>query len=59
MHYAINTCFEVSYVSIFFERQIWITNVSLEYYRATSRTTRSYPSSLDNNVYTPVQKETQ
>ncbi|MFS7989721.1 hypothetical protein Hanom_Chr11g01050201 [Helianthus anomalus] len=43
----------------FFERQIWITDGPLEYYRATSRTTRSYPSSLGNNVYTPIQEETQ
>ncbi|MFS7949931.1 hypothetical protein Hanom_Chr06g00577431 [Helianthus anomalus] len=31
---------------IFFERQIWITDEPLEYHRATSRTTRSYPSPL-------------
>ncbi|MFS7997748.1 hypothetical protein Hanom_Chr12g01145531 [Helianthus anomalus] len=43
----------------FFERQIWITDGPLEYHRATSRTTRSYPSPLDNNVYTPIQEETQ
>ncbi|MFS7959276.1 hypothetical protein Hanom_Chr08g00689221 [Helianthus anomalus] len=30
----------------FFERQIWITDGLLEYHRATSRTTRSYPSPL-------------
>ncbi|MFS8027254.1 hypothetical protein Hanom_Chr16g01496501 [Helianthus anomalus] len=30
----------------FFERQIWITDGSLEYHRATSETTRSYPSPL-------------
>ncbi|MFS7908375.1 hypothetical protein Hanom_Chr01g00082431 [Helianthus anomalus] len=43
----------------FFERQIWITDGPLEYHRATSRTTRSYPSPLGNNAYTPIQKETQ
>ncbi|MFS7983097.1 hypothetical protein Hanom_Chr11g00970511 [Helianthus anomalus] len=43
----------------FFERQIWITDGLLEYHRVTSRTTRSYPSPLDNNVYTPIQEETQ
>ncbi|MFS7912512.1 hypothetical protein Hanom_Chr02g00130781 [Helianthus anomalus] len=31
----------------------------LEYHRATSRTTRSYPSPLGNNAYTPIQEETQ
>ncbi|MFS7939144.1 hypothetical protein Hanom_Chr05g00448291 [Helianthus anomalus] len=30
----------------FFERQIWITDGPLEYHRATSGTTRSYPSPL-------------
>ncbi|MFS7972807.1 hypothetical protein Hanom_Chr09g00849181 [Helianthus anomalus] len=30
----------------FFERQIWITDVLFEYHRATSGTTRSYPSPL-------------
>ncbi|MFS8008403.1 hypothetical protein Hanom_Chr14g01272371 [Helianthus anomalus] len=30
----------------FFERQIWITDGPLEYHRATSRITRSYPSPL-------------
>ncbi|MFS8033097.1 hypothetical protein Hanom_Chr17g01565471 [Helianthus anomalus] len=43
----------------FFERQIWITDGPLEYHRVTSRNTRSYPSPLDNNVYTPIQEETQ
>ncbi|MFS7949355.1 hypothetical protein Hanom_Chr06g00570831 [Helianthus anomalus] len=43
----------------FFERQIWITDGLLEYHRATSRTTRSYPSPLGNNAYTPIQEETQ
>ncbi|MFS7942113.1 hypothetical protein Hanom_Chr06g00484271 [Helianthus anomalus] len=43
----------------FFERQIWITDGPLEYHRATSRTTRSYPSPLGNNAYTPIQEETQ
>ncbi|MFS7925610.1 hypothetical protein Hanom_Chr04g00287071 [Helianthus anomalus] len=43
----------------FFERQIWITDGPLGYNRATSRTTRSYPSPLDNNAYTPIQEETQ
>ncbi|MFS7983333.1 hypothetical protein Hanom_Chr11g00973301 [Helianthus anomalus] len=46
-------------IYFFFERQIWITDRPLEYYRATYRTTRSYPSPLDNNVYTPIQEETQ
>ncbi|MFS7942804.1 hypothetical protein Hanom_Chr06g00492821 [Helianthus anomalus] len=41
----------------FFERQIWITNGTLKYHRATSRT--SYPSPLGNNAYTPIQDETQ
>ncbi|MFS7903041.1 hypothetical protein Hanom_Chr01g00019331 [Helianthus anomalus] len=45
--------------SFFFERQIWITDGPLEYHRATSRTTRSYPSPVSNNAYTPIQKETQ
>ncbi|MFS7945043.1 hypothetical protein Hanom_Chr06g00519321 [Helianthus anomalus] len=31
---------------IYFERQIWITDGSLEYHRATSGTIRSYPSPL-------------
>ncbi|MFS7917620.1 hypothetical protein Hanom_Chr03g00191251 [Helianthus anomalus] len=44
---------------IFFERQIWITDGPLEYHRATSRTTRSYPSPLGNNAYTPIQEEAQ
>ncbi|KAM0020579.1 hypothetical protein Hdeb2414_s0025g00668671 [Helianthus debilis subsp. tardiflorus] len=44
---------------LFFERQIWITDGPLEYHRATSRTTRSYPSPLGNNAYTPIQEETQ
>ncbi|MFS7964029.1 hypothetical protein Hanom_Chr08g00745291 [Helianthus anomalus] len=43
----------------FFERQIWITDGQLEYHRATSRTTRLYPSPLGNNAYTPIQEETQ
>ncbi|MFS7952189.1 hypothetical protein Hanom_Chr07g00604061 [Helianthus anomalus] len=43
----------------FFERQNWITDRPLEYHRATSRTTRSYPSPLGNNAYTPIQEETQ
>ncbi|MFS7889826.1 hypothetical protein Hanom_Chr00s000005g01611621 [Helianthus anomalus] len=30
-----------------FEQQIWIAGGPLEYHRATSGTTRSYPSSLD------------
>ncbi|MFS8010470.1 hypothetical protein Hanom_Chr14g01297451 [Helianthus anomalus] len=34
----------------FFERQIWITDGPLEYHRATSRITRSYPSPLGNNM---------
>ncbi|MFS8018968.1 hypothetical protein Hanom_Chr15g01398351 [Helianthus anomalus] len=45
--------------NFFFERQIWITDGPLEYHRATSRTTRSYPSPLSNNAYTPIQEETQ
>ncbi|MFS7960853.1 hypothetical protein Hanom_Chr08g00707961 [Helianthus anomalus] len=47
------------YIFLFFERQIWITDGPLEYHRATSRTTRSYPSPLGNNAYTPIQEETQ
>ncbi|MFS7948617.1 hypothetical protein Hanom_Chr06g00561981 [Helianthus anomalus] len=43
-------------VIFFFERQIRITDRSLEYHRVTSRTTRLYPSPLDNNVYTPIQE---
>ncbi|MFS7908709.1 hypothetical protein Hanom_Chr01g00086311 [Helianthus anomalus] len=43
----------------FFERQIWITDGPLEYHHATSTTTRSYPSPLGNNAYTPIQEETQ
>ncbi|MFS7937221.1 hypothetical protein Hanom_Chr05g00425061 [Helianthus anomalus] len=43
----------------FFERQIWNTDGPLEYHRATSRTTRSYPSLLGYNVYTSIQDETQ
>ncbi|MFS7916101.1 hypothetical protein Hanom_Chr02g00173161 [Helianthus anomalus] len=43
----------------FFERQIWITDAPLEYYRVTSRTTRSYQFPLGNNAYTPIQNETQ
>ncbi|MFS7941171.1 hypothetical protein Hanom_Chr05g00473061 [Helianthus anomalus] len=39
---------------LFFERQIWITDEPLEYHRATSRTTRSYPSPLGYNAYTPI-----
>ncbi|MFS8001118.1 hypothetical protein Hanom_Chr13g01186471 [Helianthus anomalus] len=41
----------------FFERQIWITDGLLEYHRATSRTTRPYPSPLCNNAYTPIEEE--
>ncbi|MFS7921362.1 hypothetical protein Hanom_Chr03g00235921 [Helianthus anomalus] len=37
----------------------WNTDGPLEYHRATSRTPRSYPSPLGNNVYTPIQEETQ
>ncbi|KAF5784703.1 hypothetical protein HanXRQr2_Chr10g0420041 [Helianthus annuus] len=36
-----------------------ITDGPLEYHRATSKTTRSYPSPLGNNAYTPIQEETQ
>ncbi|KAJ0895946.1 hypothetical protein HanRHA438_Chr08g0328951 [Helianthus annuus] len=39
-------CLAFSFVVVsffFFERQIWITDGPLEYHRATSRTTRSYP----------------
>ncbi|MFS8023718.1 hypothetical protein Hanom_Chr16g01454751 [Helianthus anomalus] len=43
----------------FFELQIWITDGPLEYHRTISKTTRSYPSPLGNNAYTPIQKETQ
>ncbi|MFS8006277.1 hypothetical protein Hanom_Chr14g01247331 [Helianthus anomalus] len=36
----------------FFERQIWITDGPTGvYHRATSSTTRSYPSPLGNNAY--------
>ncbi|MFS7976265.1 hypothetical protein Hanom_Chr10g00890431 [Helianthus anomalus] len=42
----------------FFERQIWITDELLEYYRAINETTRSYPSPLGYNAYTPILKET-
>ncbi|MFS7986273.1 hypothetical protein Hanom_Chr11g01008371 [Helianthus anomalus] len=51
--------FNTLFYSFFFERQIWITDGPLEYHRATSRTTRSYPSPLGNNGYTPIQEETQ
>ncbi|MFS7948505.1 hypothetical protein Hanom_Chr06g00560781 [Helianthus anomalus] len=44
---------------IFFERQTWITDGLLEYHRTTCRTTRSYPSPLINNAYTPIQEEIQ
>ncbi|MFS8028993.1 hypothetical protein Hanom_Chr16g01517101 [Helianthus anomalus] len=55
MFYWINT-------SLFFffflsERQIWITDGLLQYHRATSRTTRSYPSPLGNNAYTPIRRK--
>ncbi|MFS8008520.1 hypothetical protein Hanom_Chr14g01273771 [Helianthus anomalus] len=53
----ISDCFR-SITIFFFERQIWITDGPLEYHRATSRTTRSYPSPLGNNAYTPIQEET-
>ncbi|MFS7907245.1 hypothetical protein Hanom_Chr01g00069001 [Helianthus anomalus] len=43
----------------FFLTANWITDGPLEYHRATSRTTRSYPSPLGNNAYTPIQEETQ
>ncbi|MFS7984357.1 hypothetical protein Hanom_Chr11g00985551 [Helianthus anomalus] len=33
-------------VFLFFKRQIWIIDGTLEYHRATSGTTRSYPSPL-------------
>ncbi|MFS8030482.1 hypothetical protein Hanom_Chr17g01534581 [Helianthus anomalus] len=33
-------------VNFFFERQIWITDGPLQYHRATSGTTRSYPAPL-------------
>ncbi|MFS7942751.1 hypothetical protein Hanom_Chr06g00492091 [Helianthus anomalus] len=36
----------LTFFFFFFERQIWITDGLLEYHRATSRTTRSYPSPL-------------
>ncbi|MFS7899415.1 hypothetical protein Hanom_Chr00s056836g01783301 [Helianthus anomalus] len=54
---AENAHSENIYIYIF-ERQIWITDGALEYHRATSRTTRSYPSPLDN-AYTPIQKKNQ
>ncbi|MFS7940929.1 hypothetical protein Hanom_Chr05g00470101 [Helianthus anomalus] len=53
--FFLNTCTLCFF--FFFERQIWITDGLLEYHRATSRTTRSYPSPLDNNAYTPIQEE--
>ncbi|KAJ0669651.1 hypothetical protein HanPI659440_Chr17g0703531 [Helianthus annuus] len=31
---------------------------SMEYHRGTSKTTRSYPSPLGNNAYTPIQEKT-
>ncbi|MFS7995744.1 hypothetical protein Hanom_Chr12g01121561 [Helianthus anomalus] len=34
------------FIYLFFERQIWITDGLLKYHRATSGTTRSYPSPL-------------
>ncbi|MFS7983643.1 hypothetical protein Hanom_Chr11g00976901 [Helianthus anomalus] len=43
----------------FLNGKFWITDGPLEYHRATSRTTRSYPSPLGNNAYTPIQEETQ
>ncbi|MFS7959161.1 hypothetical protein Hanom_Chr08g00687371 [Helianthus anomalus] len=38
----------------FFEWQIWITDGPLEYHRVTNITTRSSPSPLGNNAYTPI-----
>ncbi|MFS7937850.1 hypothetical protein Hanom_Chr05g00432611 [Helianthus anomalus] len=57
--FAIQLRWCLSIFFFFFERQIWITDGPLEYHRATSRTTRSYPSPLGNNAYTPIQEETQ
>ncbi|MFS8025528.1 hypothetical protein Hanom_Chr16g01476151 [Helianthus anomalus] len=42
-----NIYLDKNYSFFFFERQIWITDGPLEYHRATSGTTRSYPSPLD------------
>ncbi|MFS8009794.1 hypothetical protein Hanom_Chr14g01289541 [Helianthus anomalus] len=42
-----NVIHGLSLFFFFFERQIWITDGPLEYHRATSGTTRSYPSPLD------------
>ncbi|MFS7965448.1 hypothetical protein Hanom_Chr09g00762361 [Helianthus anomalus] len=41
--YFLYPCF---FIFFFFEQQIWITDGPLKYYRATSGTTRSYPSPL-------------
>ncbi|MFS7955305.1 hypothetical protein Hanom_Chr07g00641111 [Helianthus anomalus] len=43
---GITILFFILFIYLFFERQIWITDRPLEYHRATSRTTRSYPSPL-------------
>ncbi|MFS7943830.1 hypothetical protein Hanom_Chr06g00504811 [Helianthus anomalus] len=43
----------------FFEQQFWITDGPLEYHRATSGTTRSYPSPLGYNACTLIQEENQ
>ncbi|MFS7987307.1 hypothetical protein Hanom_Chr11g01020921 [Helianthus anomalus] len=48
-----------SFLLFFSELQIWITGGLLEYHRATNRTTRSYPSPLVYNVYTPIQEKNQ
>ncbi|MFS7950407.1 hypothetical protein Hanom_Chr07g00582831 [Helianthus anomalus] len=53
LHRKVRACV-IAPLFFFFERQIWITDGPLEYHRATSRTTRSYPS-----AYTPIQEETQ
>ncbi|MFS7921748.1 hypothetical protein Hanom_Chr03g00240521 [Helianthus anomalus] len=46
-------------VLFFLNGKFWITDRPLEYHRATSKATRSYPSPLGYNAYTPVQEETQ
>ncbi|MFS8029066.1 hypothetical protein Hanom_Chr16g01517951 [Helianthus anomalus] len=47
------------YIDFFFVLQIWITDGPLEYHRNISGTTRSYPSLLGDNAYTPNQEQTQ
>ncbi|MFS7915466.1 hypothetical protein Hanom_Chr02g00165661 [Helianthus anomalus] len=45
-------------LDLFFELQIRITDGPPEYHRVTSGITRSYPTSLGNNV-SPIQEKTQ